>query len=169
MHVLCVCKLWKERFYSEHNQHFLQHNRYNSWELLESVTGEKKGIIDSSLHSRYVTLTTPMATNINKWLVKSQEMATCHSWEAGLESWKWSPNKVRSLASNSIYVKKDRNGPPGANQGHFYSRGQTRPCCLHPLSTVTHLPLSRPFCWSRTYLQRTLLEVTSCNWKSHDA
>ena len=26
---------------------------------------------------------------------------------------------------------------------------------------VTHLPLSHPFCWSRTYLQRSLQEVTS--------
>ena len=35
----------------------------------------------------------------------------------GLEFWKWRPYKVRSLVSNSIYAKKDRNGPPGANQG----------------------------------------------------
>ena len=44
-----------------------------------------------------------------------------------------------------------------------------QPCCLHPLGAPTHLPLSRPFCWSRTYLQRTLPEVTSWSWKSHDA
>ena len=34
----------------------------------------------------------------------------------GLEFWKWRPYKVRSLVSNSIYAKKDRNGPPSANQ-----------------------------------------------------
>ena len=38
---------------------------------------------------------------------------------------------------------------------------QRRPCCLHPSGTPTHLSLSRPFCWSRTYLQRLLQEVTS--------
>ena len=35
------------------------------------------------------------------------------------------------------------------------------PCCLHPLGAPTHLPLSCPFCWSRTYRQRSLQEVTS--------
>jgi len=30
----------------------------------------------------------------------------------GLEFWKWRPYKVRSLVSNSIYAKKDRNGFP---------------------------------------------------------
>ena len=34
----------------------------------------------------------------------------------GLEFWKWMPYKVRSLVSNSIYAKKDRNGPPSAKQ-----------------------------------------------------
>ena len=34
----------------------------------------------------------------------------------GLEFWKWRPYKVRSLVSNSIYAKKDRNGHPSANQ-----------------------------------------------------
>jgi len=34
----------------------------------------------------------------------------------GLECWKWRPYKVRLLVSNSIYTKKDRNGPPSANQ-----------------------------------------------------
>ena len=34
----------------------------------------------------------------------------------GLELWKWRPYKVRLLVSNSIYAKKDRNGPPSANQ-----------------------------------------------------
>jgi len=34
----------------------------------------------------------------------------------GLEFGKWRPYKVRSLVSNSIYSKKDRNGPPSANQ-----------------------------------------------------
>ena len=34
----------------------------------------------------------------------------------GFESWKWRPYKVRSLVSNSIYAKKDRNGGPSANR-----------------------------------------------------
>jgi len=42
----------------------------------------------------------------------------------GLEFWKWRPYKVRSLVSNSIYAKKDRNGPPSANQ--VISRDKTR-------------------------------------------
>ena len=29
-------------------------------------------------------------------------------------------------------------------------------------------PVSHPFCWSRTYLQRTLPKVTWWSWKSHD-
>ena len=37
-------------------------------------------------------------------------MPTCRSWKTGLEFWKWRPYKVRSLVSNSIYAKKDRNG-----------------------------------------------------------
>jgi len=36
-------------------------------------------------------------------------MPTCHSWKMGLEFWKWRPCEVRSLVSNSIYAKKDRN------------------------------------------------------------
>ena len=43
----------------------------------------------------------------------------------------------------------------------FYSQAQKQPCCLHPLSVPTHLPLSHPFCSRRTYLQKTLREVTS--------
>ena len=43
-------------------------------------------------------------------------MPTCRSWKTGLKFWKWRPYKVRSLVSNSIYAKKDRNGPPSANQ-----------------------------------------------------
>ena len=43
-------------------------------------------------------------------------MPTCHSWKTSLEHWKWRPYKVRSLVSNSIYAKKDRNGPSSANQ-----------------------------------------------------
>ena len=34
----------------------------------------------------------------------------------GLEQWKTRPYKVRSLVSNFIYTKKDRNGPLSANQ-----------------------------------------------------
>ena len=43
-------------------------------------------------------------------------MPTCCSQKMGLEFWKWRPYKVRSLVSNPIYAKKDRNGPPDANQ-----------------------------------------------------
>ena len=42
-------------------------------------------------------------------------------------------------------------------------------CHLSPIPLLPHLsPHSCPFCWSRTYLQRTLPEVTSWSWKSHD-
>ena len=43
----------------------------------------------------------------------------------------------------------------------FQSGARRRPCCLHPSGAATHLPLSRPFCCRRTYLQRSLQEVTS--------
>ena len=33
--------------------------------------------------------------------------------------------------------------------------------CLHPSGVPTHLPLSRPFCCPRTYLVKSLQEVTS--------
>jgi len=33
--------------------------------------------------------------------------------------------------------------------------------CTHPPPPIL------PFCWSRAYLQRTLLEMTSWSWKSH--
>ena len=46
---------------------------------------------------------------------------------------------------------------------HFYSWAQRRPCFLHPLGAPTHLPLSYPFCWSKTHFQRSLQEVTSQN------
>jgi len=39
-------------------------------------------------------------------------MPTCCSRKTSLEHWKWRPYKVRSLVSNSIYAKKDRNGQP---------------------------------------------------------
>ena len=51
--------------------------------------------------------------------------------------------------------------PTQSQPRHFQSGAQRRPCCLHPLGAPTHLPLSRPFCWSRTYLQRSLQEVMS--------
>ena len=43
----------------------------------------------------------------------------------------------------------------------FQSEAQRQPCCLHLWSAPAHLPLSRPFCWSRTYLQRSLQEEMS--------
>ena len=73
------------------------------------------------------------------------ELPTCRSWKTGLEFWKWRPYRVRSLVSNSIYAKKDRNGPPSANQG----ASKDEPRHGHAVGTLqpTHLPLSRPFCW----------------------
>ena len=67
---------------------------------------------------------------------------------------------MRRLVSKSNYVKKDRNGPPDANQGLSTAEAQTRPCRLHPAGAPTHLPLSHPLCSCRIYLQRTLPEVT---------
>ena len=50
------------------------------------------------------------------------------------EFWKWRPYKVRSLVSNFIYAKKDRNGPPIANQ--VASKDEPRRshtvCTTHP-------------------------------------
>ena len=71
-------------------------------------------------------------------------MPTCRSWKTVLECWKWRPYKVRSLISNSICV---RNYPPSANQ--VASRDE--PMLFAPFGCTTHLPLSRTFCWSRTY------------------
>ena len=51
--------------------------------------------------------------------------------------------------------------PTQSQPRYFQSRAQRQPCCLHPSDAPTHLPLSRHFCWSRTYLQRSLQEVTS--------
>jgi len=58
---------------------------------------------------------------------------------------------MRSLVSNSIYAKKDRNDPPSANQ----VTSKDEPRCGHamlfaPSGTPTHLPLSCPFCSRRT-------------------
>ena len=39
-------------------------------------------------------------------------MPTCRSWKTGLEFWIRRPNKLRSLVSNSIYAKMDRNALP---------------------------------------------------------
>ena len=50
-------------------------------------------------------------------LVKSREKCQPTVAEKrALKFWKWRPYKVRSLVSNSIDAKKDRNGPPSANQ-----------------------------------------------------
>jgi len=52
---------------------------------------------------------------------------------------------------------------PRANQGIFKAepRDNHAVCTLQVHPGPTHLPLSHPFCWSRTYLQGTLQEVTS--------
>ena len=51
--------------------------------------------------------------------------------------------------------------PTQSQPRRFQSGAQRRPCCLHPSGGPTHLPLSHPFCWSRTYLVKSLQEVTS--------
>jgi len=58
----------------------------------------------------------------------------------GLECWKWRPYKVRSLVSNSMYAKKDRNGPPSANQ--VASKHQPRHG--HAVSTLRVHPPTSP-------------------------
>ena len=46
---------------------------------------------------------------------------------------------MRSLVSNSIYAKKDRNGPPSANQ----VASKDEPRCGHAVCTLqVHLPTS---------------------------
>jgi len=51
--------------------------------------------------------------------------------------------------------------PTQSQPRHFQSGAKRWPCYLHPLGVPTHLPLSHPFCCRRTYLQRSLQEVTS--------
>ena len=51
--------------------------------------------------------------------------------------------------------------PTQSQQRHFQSGAQRQPCCLHPSGAPTHLPLLRLFCCGRTYLLRSLQEVTS--------
>ena len=95
---------------------------------------------------------------ISKCRVKS--LKKCQPVVAGkraLNTGNGGPIRWGRFFSNSIYAKKDRNGLPSDNQRWT----QMRPCCLHPPDAPTHLPLS---CWSRTYVQRTLLEVTSWSW-----
>ena len=58
----------------------------------------------------------------------------------GLELWKWRPYKVRLLASNSIYAKKDRNGPPNANQDA--AKDESR--CGHAVYTLRVHPFTSP-------------------------
>ena len=70
-------------------------------------------------------------------------MPTCHSWKMGLECWKWRPYKVRSLVSSSIFTKKNRNGPPSANQ--VASRDKPRRghavCTLWVHPSISPIPL----------------------------
>ena len=58
----------------------------------------------------------------------------------GLEFGKWRPYKVRSLVSNSIYAKKDRNGPPSANQ----VASKDEPRCGHAVCTLRVYPPTSP-------------------------
>jgi len=63
---------------------------------------------------------------------------------------------ARRLFSKPIHAKEDRNGLPSADQG--LSTAKKQPSYL---LKPAHLPLSCPFCWLRTQVPRTLLEVTS--------
>ena len=67
-------------------------------------------------------------------------MPTCRSWKTGLEFWKWRPYKVRSLVSNSIYAKMDRNGTPSANQ----VTSKDEPRCGHAVCTLRVHPPTSP-------------------------
>jgi len=75
-------------------------------------------------------------TPINQSLVKSPEKcqpALAEQWALNTD-WKMRPYKVRSLGSgsNSIYMKKDRNGPLSANQ--VVSTAEFR--CGHAVCTL---------------------------------
>ena len=59
----------------------------------------------------------------------------------GLDCLKWRPYKVRSLVSNSIYTKKDRNNPPSANQVVFIAK----PRHAHAVCTLWVHPPTSPY------------------------
>jgi len=89
-------------------------------------------------------------------------MPTCRSWKTGLEFQKWRPYKLRLLVSNSIYVKKDRIGPPSANQvtskdelrcGHAVRTLRVHPPTspVPPFLLTQNLLKSRGHCWKCTW------------------
>ena len=87
-------------------------------------------------------------------------MPTCHSWKTGLEFWKWRPYKVRSIVSNSIYAKKDRNGPPSANQ----VTSKDEPRCDHAVCTLRAHPPTSTCC---TLSAHTEPKSQGHHWKWH--
>jgi len=56
------------------------------------------------------------------------------------DHWKYRPYKVKSLVSNSIYAKKDRNDPPSANQ----VTSKDEPRCGHAVCTLWVHPKGAP-------------------------
>jgi len=66
----------------------------------------------------------------------------------------------RTVFSTCLCIEEQQ-WPTQSQPRHFQSRAQRQPCCLHPSSAPTHLPLSHPFCCRRTYLVKSLQEVTS--------
>ena len=76
----------------------------------------------------------------------------------GLECWKRRSYKVRPLVSNSIYAKKEGNGPPSANE--VISTAEPR--CSQVVHTLqVHPPTSSCPALSPEVVKRTLPEVTS--------
>ena len=62
--------------------------------------------------------------------------------------------KVRVMFSKPVHAVRAGGGPPGTNHGLF----KAKPSSYHVHSTLpvtpAHLPLSHPFCWHRTSVQR---------------
>jgi len=68
-------------------------------------------------------------------------------------------------SSNFIYAKKDRNGPPSANQ----VSSKEEPRRGHAVCTLWVHPPTSPYLAVSAHAEpRTLPEVTSWSWKSHD-
>ena len=61
------------------------------------------------------------------------------TWCSCLERWKLRPNNVRWHLSKSTYAKKDRNGPPSANQGLT----RAKPRHSYAVYTVTEILVRR--------------------------
>ena len=74
---------------------------------------------------------------------------------------KWVPCRARGPIFSTRLCIGGQRWPTQSQPRHFRSGAQRQPRYLHPLGAPTHLPLSRPFCCRRTYLVRSLQEVTS--------